>query len=132
MEFTAVKDRIGAIERRAEALWHVKEDGQELRALIDRLKTDVDTASNVIADTQVCTACQALSRQPVHGATMWLPHFSWHGVGVLVLGRCIMVCGEQGKQDSEETVPTAGAQHHGHAQPQLPSTRLDMMHHSIP
>eukprot|EP00197_Chlamydomonas_leiostraca_P010077 CAMPEP_0202877566 /NCGR_PEP_ID=MMETSP1391-20130828/30868_1 /ASSEMBLY_ACC=CAM_ASM_000867 /TAXON_ID=1034604 /ORGANISM="Chlamydomonas leiostraca, Strain SAG 11-49" /LENGTH=594 /DNA_ID=CAMNT_0049559623 /DNA_START=91 /DNA_END=1871 /DNA_ORIENTATION=+ len=51
-EFTTVKDRIGTIERRAEALWHVKEDGQEIRALMDRLKTDVEGVSGVIADTQ--------------------------------------------------------------------------------
>jgi hypothetical protein len=40
-------------ERRAEALWHVKEGGEELKGVVDRLKADVESVQGVIADTQV-------------------------------------------------------------------------------
>jgi hypothetical protein len=42
-----------AQERRAEALWHVKEGGEELKGVVDRLKADVESVQGVIADTQV-------------------------------------------------------------------------------
>ena len=52
-EFMSMRDRLGTLERRAEALWHEKEGSQELRALADRLRADLDTLRESMGDTQV-------------------------------------------------------------------------------
>ncbi|KAL6747706.1 hypothetical protein V8C86DRAFT_1277979 [Haematococcus lacustris] len=51
-EFSSVKERLTAFERRAEALWHVKEGGEELKGIVDRLKTDVERVQAAITETQ--------------------------------------------------------------------------------
>lgn len=48
-----MQDRLGDLERRSEALWHVKEGGEELRVLVERLKTDVETTQATVVETQV-------------------------------------------------------------------------------
>ena len=50
---TGVKDRLASMERRAEALWHVKEGEQEVRGVVDRLKLDMESMQSLHADTQV-------------------------------------------------------------------------------
>lgn len=55
-EFTGIKDRMGALERRSEALWHNKEGSEELRGLVDRLRADLDSIHSVVGDTQVRAA----------------------------------------------------------------------------
>jgi len=51
-EFTAVKDRMSAMERKAEALWHIQETDEELRGMVERLKHDVDQLRSMLNDTQ--------------------------------------------------------------------------------
>ncbi len=46
------QERLNALERKSEALWHVKEGGEELRVLVERLKTDVESVQGNLTEMQ--------------------------------------------------------------------------------
>lgn len=54
-EFNQLKERIGQMERKSEALWHVQEQDQELRGMMDRLRNDLESARSAVFEVQSST-----------------------------------------------------------------------------
>ncbi|KAG2446925.1 hypothetical protein HYH02_008080 [Chlamydomonas schloesseri] len=58
-EVVALRDRLGAMERKAEALWHVQEDDEALRGAVERLRADVVSLQGSVQEAQASAAAAA-------------------------------------------------------------------------
>lgn len=55
-EFGQLKERVGTMERKAEALWHVQEDDEQLRGAVERLRADVVAVQGGVQEAQGAAA----------------------------------------------------------------------------
>ncbi|GLI66327.1 hypothetical protein VaNZ11_010106 [Volvox africanus] len=55
-EVMALRERLGAMERKSEALWHAQEDDEQIRATVERLRQDVVNMQAGVAEAQGAAA----------------------------------------------------------------------------